>query len=43
LWDEEPRQSLQAYLVARHDQHEPIFIRLDNRRGQPGRLASDGD
>lgn len=36
FWDEETRQALQAYLLARHDHHEPIFIRLDNRRGVPG-------
>jgi site-specific recombinase XerD len=36
FWDTETRKAVHAWLAARSDDHLPLFIRLDNRRGQPG-------
>jgi site-specific recombinase XerD len=37
FWDAETRKALDAWLAARRDDYLPLFIRLDNHRGAPGR------
>jgi site-specific recombinase XerD len=39
FWDSETQSALRAYLEARTDPYPPVFIRLDNHRGQPGPLG----
>lgn len=36
FFDEDTREALQAYLAAREDRHDPVFIRLDPARGESG-------
>jgi len=36
FWDTETRKAVHSWLAARSDDYLPLFIRLDNRRGQPG-------
>jgi integrase/recombinase XerC len=37
FWDAETRKALDAWLAPRRDDYLPLFIRLDNHRGAPGR------
>lgn len=37
FWDAETHKALDAWLAARRDDYLPLFIRLDNNRGAPGR------
>jgi site-specific recombinase XerD len=36
FWDAETQHALRAYLEARTDAYQPLFLRLDNHRGPPG-------
>jgi integrase/recombinase XerD len=36
FWDAETQQALRAYIEVRTDDYLPLFLRLDNHRGEPG-------